>query len=254
NLSDSIVVSFVTSPVPFDLGNDDTICFGESILLEGFQGDSVLYTWQNNESTAEFTVTETGLYSLETSTFCGTETDEIHILVLDNVDIENPLESNYVSCEGEPLLVDLSSLIESQIEWFDQSNDPIREFLYPGSYHVQFSNICNDTIFSFLFEHENCVEDNIYVANSFTPNGDGINDFFNIYLAENWEVQKFHISIYSRWGEQIYESDDINFQWSGKRRGYHLNPGVFAYYFEIDILVDGEKKTIQKSGDITIIK
>ncbi|HEX7357591.1 MAG TPA: gliding motility-associated C-terminal domain-containing protein, partial [Ignavibacteriaceae bacterium] len=68
--------------------------------------------------------------------------------------------------------------------------------------------------------------------NVFSPNGDGINDFFKI-NAEN--ATDFHIVILNRWGNQVFESDKANFQWNGKKDndGADCDDGVYFYKFTI---------------------
>lgn len=56
----------------------------------------------------------------------------------------------------------------------------------------------------------------IYVPNTFTPNGDGFNDFFRAY-GEN--IQGFSMEVRNRWGALIFESDDINAVWDGSVDG-----------------------------------
>ncbi|NQX92192.1 MAG: gliding motility-associated C-terminal domain-containing protein, partial [Flavobacteriales bacterium] len=60
----------------------------------------------------------------------------------------------------------------------------------------------------------------IYVPNTFTPNGDGINDVF---MAYGEGIRGFHMEIHNRWGELIYESDDITQPWLGNvHNGEHF--------------------------------
>ena len=95
----------------------------------------------------------------------------------------------------------------------------------------------------------------IYIPNVFSPNADGINDFFTAYgnVAAS-EIALFRV--FDRWGSLIFETQNIalgieQLGWDGRYRGKELLPDVFAFYMEI-IFIDGEK--ILYKGDIQIVK
>ncbi|MDO9186755.1 MAG: PKD domain-containing protein [Bacteroidia bacterium] len=66
----------------------------------------------------------------------------------------------------------------------------------------------------------------IYVPEAFTPNGDNINDVF--YVVGNG-LKEFKLFIFNRWGEEIFESDDINLGWDGKVQDKLVPQGVYTY-------------------------
>jgi hypothetical protein len=63
--------------------------------------------------------------------------------------------------------------------------------------------------------------DSLNIPKSFTPNGDGVSDYFAVYFP--CVPDKFKVVVYSRWGTEIYTSKYPGFQWDGKtarrRRG-----------------------------------
>lgn len=87
-----------------------------------------------------------------------------------------------------------------------------------------------------------------YVPNAFTPNGDGINDV--IYVSGQ-AVKTIDFSIYDRWGELLFHSEDLSQGWDGRYNGQLLNPGVFIYTLRITFLDD---KLYFRKGDITLIR
>lgn len=70
-----------------------------------------------------------------------------------------------------------------------------------------------------------------YVANSFTPNGDGRNDIF-ITQGVGIDEPSFEMRIYDRWGDQVFFTPDINLGWDGRITGQDkICPfGVYVYY------------------------
>ena len=96
-----------------------------------------------------------------------------------------------------------------------------------------------------------CINNSDYSApNAFSPNGDGVND---IYDLKGWDkcATNFYIGIYNRWGEKVFDSDDVLFQWDGKYMGRPLNSGVFMFYIKATIKDVGE---IVRKGNITLFK
>ncbi len=87
-----------------------------------------------------------------------------------------------------------------------------------------------------------------YVPSAFSPNGDGINDFF--YPMGNGK-QEQSIAIYDRWGALIYSGTEINSQWDGRFKGAKVLQGVYMYKITITD-VKGEVHTYQ--GDVTVLE
>lgn len=92
---------------------------------------------------------------------------------------------------------------------------------------------------------------NIFTPNAFTPNGDGNNDYLQIFgnLAG---VKKLDLMIFNRWGEKVYETNDVNFQWDGRFKGDLIESSVLVYVMKI-VHLDGYNQKIFK-GSITILR
>ena len=84
--------------------------------------------------------------------------------------------------------------------------------------------------------------------NAFTPNGDGLNDTFQI-LATS--VKEFHLAIYDRWGQQVFETTDITQGWDGTFKGTPSPAEVYTYFFSITYL-DG--KVTSREGSVTLFR
>jgi len=79
----------------------------------------------------------------------------------------------------------------------------------------------------------------LYLPNAFSPNNDGENDLLQIYYENVTCIKTFKIVIYSRWGEEVFESDDPLFQWDGAYKNKLLDTAVFVYYINAT-LTSGE--------------
>lgn len=98
-------------------------------------------------------------------------------------------------------------------------------------------------------------DEGIYIPNIFSPNGDGRNDLFTIYTGvQVSKIISFHI--FDRWGEQVHYRDnsppnDPTLAWDGTFKGSLLNPNVFVYFAEVE-LVDGSTVTV--SGEVLLMR
>ncbi len=91
----------------------------------------------------------------------------------------------------------------------------------------------------------------LYVPNAFTPNGDGVNDYFEIFGNKSvWNY--LDIKIFDRWGEKVFESNDLYFQWDGTYRGVLQQPGIYVYILDVGY-IDGHNTGTLK-GSITLIR
>jgi gliding motility-associated-like protein len=157
---------------------------------------------------------------------------------------------------------DESSLPWSTIDWnfgdggtANQDGTPRHTYNAPGSYTVimytETVNGCwdRDTLEVGIME-----DIKIFVPNAFTPNGDGLNDCFSVGGTTGDIIDQFHVIIYSRWGELVYESQITNPEcvWDGKDLSGVLVPGdtyIFRIYGQN---FRGAKKVYE--GMVTIVR
>jgi gliding motility-associated-like protein len=66
----------------------------------------------------------------------------------------------------------------------------------------------------------------IWFPNAFTPNGDGLNDFFRPVGAN---ITRYKLQIFNRWGIMIFESKDISSGWNGYFKGSMAAPDVYTF-------------------------
>jgi len=94
----------------------------------------------------------------------------------------------------------------------------------------------------------------VYFPNIITPDGDGVNDIFN--LGANISVERSQLSVYDRWGKLIYagpETDSrlMEIGWDGTYNGELVEIGVYVYVARVQY-VDGMEKLFQ--GDVSVVR
>ena len=97
-----------------------------------------------------------------------------------------------------------------------------------------------------------CTPEYFFLPNAFTPNGDGINDlYFGVGNAN--EAESFHLTIWNRWGEMIFETDDPDEGWNGRK----FNSGEIApngVYVVVVQYVNYEDVITNLEGFVTVLR
>ena len=98
-------------------------------------------------------------------------------------------------------------------------------------------------------------ETEIYIPNIFSPNGDGLNDYFTVYTNQRVSIINA-LRVFDRWGNLVFERqlfypNDESKGWDGTFRGKQLLPSVYTYYAEV-LMVDGRTEVLK--GDVTVVR
>ncbi|MFC0655368.1 T9SS type B sorting domain-containing protein [Mongoliitalea lutea] len=128
--------------------------------------------------------------------------------------------------------------------------DPIHIFTQAGKYQVTLRAY---DIYGCVAEQVHAVlvvkaKEWITIPSAFTPNGDGLNDFF---MPKAEGFANFEMSIFNNWGEELFASSRIESGWDGTHRGRLLPRGNYMYRISMTML-SGE--VIHKSGSFTLIR
>ncbi len=150
----------------------------------------------------------------------------------------------------------LDSVVWDPLTYLSFANDPLRPWCRP---------IESLTYTLTVFDINGCsgsddiyvdVDKNrkVYIPNIFSPNGDNFNDEFAVYLGPG-VVQANYMRIFDRWGELLYEKEDIlpgdSNGWDGHFRGKVVDSGVLVYIIEVTF---EDNITLLYRGDVTVVK
>jgi gliding motility-associated-like protein len=89
----------------------------------------------------------------------------------------------------------------------------------------------------------------VHIPNAFSPNGDGQNDFLELFIGR--DITEFKFQIYNRWGEMVFETNSRENIWDGTYKGASLGTAVFVYQIEFKT---NEGTSEKRAGNITLMK
>ncbi len=104
---------------------------------------------------------------------------------------------------------------------------------------------CTDTLYRMIYIKP---EFYFYAPNAFTPDVDAINKTYSVSVTGAKEMEFY---IYTRWGELIYQTTDIYFNWDGSYKGSIVQDGVLVYRAKV---TDLENVVHELFGTITVLK
>ena len=251
----------------------EPLCFGETgaIAIETAQGGTPPYLYSINggesfQTTPFFSTLPAGVYDLVVQDVNACEYAEA--LSLDQPDsltvVVTEPEVTIALGETHAIFAQVNVPIEElvSINWehngtldCDDCLDPVAKPDETTVYRVtvQNANGCQDEAVMRLFVERSRP---VYIPTAFSPDGDGINDFFMIF-ARIGVVHKVHsLEVFNRWGESVFtvfdfQANDPAAGWDGNFRGKTLNPGVFAYVARIEF-IDGEIEVLK--GEVILIR
>jgi gliding motility-associated-like protein len=94
----------------------------------------------------------------------------------------------------------------------------------------------------------------VYIPNSFTPNGDGLNDVFKPEMEGKEFIKQYKFTVFNRWGEVIFETEDPSRAWLGDAKGsdFYTESDTYSYRLVIEVEQSAETKVYQ--GLVSVIK
>jgi gliding motility-associated-like protein len=205
--------------------------------------------WQDGTSGPVKQATEPGLYwvEVEDSNGCtGRDSSFVSGLPAPVVSLGNDSEV----CLGDSLMLDAGNEgIFAQYSWQDQSL--LQHFLVKaqGIYWVNVINPCGSSSDTVEITFKDC-ETVLWVPNAFTPGNSQNNEF----QAEGQNLASFELIIYSRWGEMVFKSNDIETGWDGTFSGKPCPSDVYVWVIFYKEISDPGAGTQVKKGNVLLIR
>jgi len=246
--ADTITETVFVDTISINVSNDTVLCINDSIQLSATSNTGNNFLWTPNQFITNVTLsnpvvfppvfTQYHVTTTNLSTGCS-KSDSINIGIINA--ITSPLFDSVI-CSN--LLLDASNINASGYLWSTGETTPKITITEPDTIWVQvFESSCIGLDTGI---YEPCPS--LFIPNSFSPNGDGDNDFLGI---RSLGVKSLHWSIYDRWGNKVFRANGTTDQWNGKYLDKPVATGVYVYHIKGEFIDD---KKIELKGNITLIR
>jgi gliding motility-associated-like protein len=272
--TDDVVVLSEKGEPTFEFELDPVSCLGKNdagLTISAVGGGMEPYYFSLNGQpfieVTEYQFLSPGEYELTVIDAAGCEGSQ-NFRIDEGVALTADLTANLVGKNfiyaGEPLqLVTVSSLQENQLDSIAWNHpelldcvdclDPVATPWETTTFSVTlYRGSCEASDDLTVYVEEGAA---VYVPNAFSPNGDNINDVFTLYPGPQvLNIKSF--LVFDRWGETVYRYESAApgepaMGWDGTHRGRLMNPAVFTWFAEIE-LVNGAVKILQ--GDVNLVR
>ena len=240
---DSFEVKFVNFDIA--LGTDTAICPDGNLLLDASLAGAT-YKWQDNSSAATFNVQQAGSYNVEVTLDGCTAGDTILVTTLEPF-MRIPQQDTLI-CNDDVLVIHAEASPASSYQWSNGSSEDRITINEAGTYIVTATSACGTFVDSMILSVENC-DCRTFIPNAFSPNQDGNNDVFVVNTG--CEVDNFSLSIFNRFGQRLFQSQDAAKGWDGTHNGTPVDVGTYFYYIKFKGPRGDE--FVQK-GDVVLIR
>ncbi len=266
--SDSVAVKVQTKELINVQPSTYAVCVGASVQLTASGTD--LYSWSpaaglNNTTIANHAASPSAstVYTVagtdSNACFSDKATVNINVNPLPSVNIPNnivqlPAGSTY-------LLQGVASPDVQTWQWLPKAGlscydcpSPIATVYNTSTYIVTVYNTNGCSSSDSITLIALCNNDIMFVPNAFTPNNDGMNDYFFPNSKSNVTIES--LSIYNRWGQKVFENKNFPVNtysggWNGKYKDQDQNPDVYVYVMTFKCL-NGNRVT--RKGNITLLR
>ncbi len=245
-----------------DVFVEKLICANEPLVLDG-SSFGLNFLWENGSTEDSIFVYEPGEYLLTLTGGCEpgyvffnvVEGDPIRVDIPESI-VEIHLGEDFrlapiIDNSGDTLMIEWTDPLGNTLSCLD-CLEPLALPLENTVYKIVTSNgVCSDSdLVEFIIDKER----KVYAPNVFTPNFDGVNDYFFIQSPDFGIVRS--LVVIDRWGIPVFKTENVEINdfssgWNGQLKGNESNAGVYLWYAEIEFL-DGLSK--QFSGDVTLLK
>ncbi|GAB2820597.1 T9SS type B sorting domain-containing protein [Ferruginibacter profundus] len=258
--NDTIAVN-VKTPKVFLAPADKSFCYNQSVQLDGANGNAVQYSWSPATYLNNTTIINPVANPPFSTVYRVTVTDKtcnydssfvVSVTVLP-LPILNASKTNDINCKLPFTHLNASGALEyswSPAVFLNNSliASPVANPTITTTFVVSGTAKNGCTSKDSVKLNVNFGNEGFELPNSFTPNGDGVNDCFGIRYYR--EVQNLTFLIYNRYGEKVFETKNAAECWDGYYRGKHAEQGSYIYYLSAKTLCGD----LMKKGSILLIR
>ena len=253
SISTPVTVSIIPTPQPVIIASSPTICPDSTVVLDATTASASAYLWSTAATQPSITVLSAGTYQVTVTVNGCPGTGSITIAPEPALGVIS-LPDSSVICPGDTVTLNATTLNATSYIWTGQitATTPAVVVDSQGVYTVHVSNSCGTASASTIVAYLNC-DCGIVMPDAFSPNGDNANETYHPVF--NCDLPKsLLMRIYNRWGQKVFETNDLQGQWDGRYKGDMQPSEVYMYYVEFTGVQNNTEKTVKLMGSLTLIR
>lgn len=204
------------------LGADTSSCNVLTLQIGVDEIFGVNYLWNTGFNGSKITTTGFGNYWLEMEQNGCKVRDTIKVSPMPKPIVDLGIDTSI--CKYKPVVLKTVSSNYDSYLWSTGQTTPSIQVNQIGTYHLTVSqNSCtaSDTVQVLPGDCD------VYIPSAFTPNNDNLNETFGV--VDNTTLQFFSLQIYSKWGQLIFNSNDVTQKWDGTFKGKKMPNGSYVW-------------------------
>ena len=250
--SNTFTVNYTVTPVSCNGASDGSILTTQPGTIPGYT-----YLWNNGQTTQNLTGLAAGTYSV-------TVTDAASVVVAYSTVISQPAPITESTCcdtiikTGEHASLKVSTATSNTIRWY-----PVTGLSCNTCPSIIASPSITTTYIVKIIDINGCERSDsvkvtvpklcgdIFVPDAFSPNGDPNNEKFYVRQSPPCTLE-MNLRVFNRWGQQVFESRELNIGWDGTFNGTVLLDDVFFYI--VNITPSNGEQPVVKKGCVSLIR
>tara|TARA_B110000483_G_scaffold62694_3_gene78081 strand:+ start:429 stop:4145 length:3717 start_codon:yes stop_codon:yes gene_type:complete len=221
-------------------------------LLSGLENNPV-FSGANSSALSIYEI-ESGEYTFQLlmTGFCGEKMyDTVKLTINESTPVDVLKDTTLCMQDNNTIFAEIEG---ENFIWNDGTEGQYLNPNHSGMYAVSFEELYTgcQVSDSLYIDIENCSNEcAIVFPTGFSPNQDGVNDYFRLINSCEIGFSNYQCTIYDRWGQVIYMSDDSNAGWNGFVKGQKAEMGVYSYSMSYTSEISNDIEYVQ--GNVTLI-
>lgn len=253
----------VSSPPEAQAWSDTVICWGDTVQLNA--SGSFFYSWEPAEGLSRDDIPRPLAFPKTTTTYTVTVSDQCYsdtatvTIVVNALPVVTAYQDTLIML-GDSVTLD-GLFNQDIISWIW---NPPYKLVPPSTENDQDITVAPELSKAYILtvtDINGCTNSDtaivlvrsdgyVKIPNAFTPNNDGLNDLIEV--LDQGNVELLYLRIYNRWGQLIFETDDISRGWDGRYNGEDQPVGVYTYIVRYRVADLPVART--QSGNITLLR
>ncbi len=233
-------------------------CKWDSVTLRASGG--INYLWSNGRTDSLNKIriiSDTSYFVIISDSTCGFRKDTLNM----SIKVVQPPNANFSSdvtdfYKNQYTYLSYAGNSKDKVIWqIEKSNisrmtshDINIKFIDTGEAHIKLISVNSMGCIDSSIKVIDIKDEQLYIPDAFTPNGDGLNDTFK---PGGIGIKSYHMQVFNGWGQQLFETNNMQDGWNGSYEGTPVQDGVYTYFGEA---TGHSGKIFNFSGSVTILR